>query len=73
MVNRPEPCFYNYSELYADKGVKGLENTKVLKLSQFGKIGTPVEIINGLFGGKEGYNTAIRELENELFNDKTTA
>ncbi|MFC4094873.1 EcoAI/FtnUII family type I restriction enzme subunit R [Euzebyella saccharophila] len=60
-------------ELYADKGVKGIENTKVLKLSQFSKIGTPVEIINGVFGGKEGYDTAIKELENELFNDKTIA
>lgn len=55
-------------EMYADKGVTSIENTKVLRLKQFNSIGTPVEIVNDLFGGKEEYNKAIKELENELFN-----
>jgi type I restriction enzyme R subunit len=54
--------------MYADKGVSSIENTKVLQLKQFNTIGTPSEIINGLFGGKDEYNRAIKELENELFN-----
>ena len=60
-------------KMYADKGVKSIENAKVLQLKQFSALGTPAEIINGFFGGKEAYNKAIQELENQLFNQKTTA
>ncbi len=59
--------------MYADKGVTSIENTKVLQLQQFNSIGTPTEIINGLFGGKAKYNQAIKELENELFNQENIA
>lgn len=59
--------------MYADKGVKSIENTKVLQLKQFSEIGTPAEIINGFFGGKEAYNEALKELEEQLYNQKTTA
>ena len=30
-------------------------------------LGTPVEIINDFFGGKDKYEAALRELEDELF------
>lgn len=59
-------------ELYSDEGLSTIENTKVLKLKQFKDIGTPAEIINGVFGGKKAYLTALKELEDELYN-KTTA
>ena len=44
-----------------------MESAKVLKLKPFSDIGTPVEIINQVFGGKNQYETAIQELEQEIF------
>ena len=60
-------------EKYADEGIRTLENAKVLKLKPFDKIGTPVEIINQIFGGKENYEQAINELEQALFNQDKQA
>jgi len=45
----------------------------VLKLKPFDKIGTPVEIINQIFGGKENYEQAINELEQALFDQDRSA
>ena len=58
---------------YADEGVITLENPKVLKLKPFSNMGTPMEIINKVFGGKTNYNNAIQELEQELYNQEQTA
>lgn len=58
-------------ELYADKGIKSIEDPKVLKL--FPDIGTPMEIIKNVFGGRQQYEKAVRELENELFREERTA
>lgn len=58
---------------YADKGIVTIENAKVLNLKPFCDIGTPMEIINGVFGGKENYEKALRELEQELFKQDKTA
>lgn len=60
-------------DMYADKGITSIENAKVLKLKPFNEIGTPMEIINEYFGGKEKYELAIKELENELFKEVKTA
>lgn len=60
-------------EKYADKGVVSIENPKVLQLDPFTEIGTPVEIINGVFGGKDKYEKALKELESELYNPGKTA
>ena len=58
---------------YADEGVRSLENPKVLKLKPFDEIGTPVEIINRIFGGKTNYEQAVQELEQELFKQDESA
>jgi type I restriction enzyme R subunit len=58
---------------YADKGVVSIENPRVLQLDPFTEIGTPVEIINGVFGGKEKYEKALKELESELYNTEKSA
>lgn len=58
---------------YADEGVSPLENAKVLKLKPFSDMGTPMEIINQAFGGKSHYESAIRELEQELFKREKSA
>ncbi len=58
---------------YADEGISTLESAKVLKLQPFDRIGTPVEIINQVFGGKENYEHAIQELEQALFEQDQQA
>lgn len=60
-------------EKYADEGISSIESAKVLKLRPFSDIGTPVEIINSVFGGKEQFENAVAELENELFNQERPA
>jgi type I restriction enzyme R subunit len=58
---------------YADEGISTLENAKVLKLKPFSDMGTPMEIINQVFGGKDNYENAIQELEQQLFNQEQSA
>jgi len=53
---------------YADEGITTIESPKVLKLNPFDNMGTPVEIINDVFGGKANYENALQELEHELFD-----
>jgi len=60
-------------EKYADEGISTLESAKVLKLKPFSDIGTPVEIINQVFGGKDNYDIAIQELEYELYKQEESA
>ncbi len=58
---------------YADEGITSLETPTVLKLKPFDQIGTPVEIINQVFGGKANYEQAVLELEQELFRRDDSA
>lgn len=58
---------------YADRGIESVENTKVLKLQPFSNMGTPLEIINKVFGGKEQYEKAVLEPEQELFSQEKSA
>ena len=58
---------------YADEGVLTIESPKVLKLTPFDQMGTPVEIINDVFGGKANYESALQELERELFEQERSA
>jgi type I restriction enzyme R subunit len=51
---------------YADEGIENIEELSVLRVEPFNQMGTPVEIVN-IFGGKENYVNAIKELENELY------
>lgn len=54
-------------EKYAEDGLENLEDFKVLKVRPFDKFGSALEIVNGIFGGKEGYLTAVKELEEEIY------
>ncbi|RMB39171.1 type I restriction enzyme R subunit [Sphingomonas sp. PP-F2F-G114-C0414] len=54
-------------EKYADDGVETIEDTKVLRLKPFAQLGTPIEIIKGAFGGKDAYDAALRELEDQIY------
>ncbi len=58
---------------YADEGISTMESAKVLKLKPFSDMGTPVEIINQVFGGKDRYEQAIQELEQEIYHQDVSA
>ena len=53
---------------YADSGIASVESMEILKVDPLTAHGTPVEIVK-LFGGREGYLTAIRELETALYQE----
>ena len=51
---------------YMNAGIYELESTEILKLDPLKKYGAPSKIV-GLFGGKDGYLSAIKELEQEIY------
>src|SRR5262249_27300833 len=52
---------------YADEGLTELKSAKILRLKPLSDWGTPVEIINDYFGGKDAYERAVQELEQVLY------
>lgn len=53
-------------EKYQDNGISTVESLDILKVDPLTSIGTPIELVQ-LFGNKEGYLAAIRELETALY------
>ena len=53
-------------EKYVDTGIESVEDINVLKIQPLNQFGTPLEIVK-TFGGKEQYEMAVRELEQELY------
>jgi type I restriction enzyme R subunit len=51
---------------YADDGIENIENLNVLRLAPINSLGRPIEIFN-LFGGKENYLAALKDLETEIY------
>lgn len=51
---------------YADDGIDNIEDMAVLRIDPFKHMGTPAELVN-LFGGKVGYQNAIKELESHIY------
>ena len=52
---------------YADEGLSDVENLEVLRVDPISQIGTPIEIINEIFQGKDNYLAAIHRLETCLY------
>jgi type I restriction enzyme, R subunit len=52
---------------YADAGVGQIEETQVLTLAPLTEFGTPTEIVK-IFGGKDAYQQAVRELTESLYS-----
>lgn len=57
----------NLLDKYADAGVQEIDSIQVLKLKPFDSMGTLPEIIKTGFGDRNGYNQALSELENEIY------
>ena len=53
-------------DMYSNEGIYQIEDTQVLKLDPFIRMGKPAAIVK-LFGGKDGYMQAVRELEQEIY------
>jgi type I restriction enzyme R subunit len=53
---------------YTESGLSSLESLSILKVDPLTRFGTPVEIVK-LFGGKAAYLSAIRELEDQLYQE----
>ena len=51
---------------YADEGIENLENLEILKVPDFKKFGSPIEIVKR-FDGKQKYLEAIKELQKEIY------
>lgn len=51
---------------YADEGIAPIEDMNVLRVQPLAAFGTPIEIVK-LFGGREQYLVALRELEEMLY------
>lgn len=51
---------------YADQGIENIENIQILTVPPLNSFGSVTEIIKA-FGSKEGYERAVKELENELY------
>ena len=54
---------------YMNTGIYEIENTEILKLDPFLKLGKPAKIA-GYFGGKQGYLKAVQELEQAIYTDE---
>lgn len=52
---------------YADEGIENMESMEVLQVKPLSDFGSTLEIVNGIFGSREKYLQAIKDLENELY------
>lgn len=55
-------------EKYRDEGVLNLDDTNVLKIAPFNAMGSVVQLIKA-FGGKGGFETAVHELQDALYQE----
>lgn len=53
-------------DMYCNEGIRQIEDTQVLKLDPFIRMGKPAALVK-LFGGKNGYIQAVKELEQEIY------
>lgn len=52
---------------YADEGIENIESMEILKVNPISEYGSPLEIIK-LFGGRNQYLNAVKELEKEIYS-----
>ena len=55
-------------EKYAEYGITAIDDIGDLQVSPFSDYGAPVEIVDGIFGGREKYLQLVREIERQLYS-----
>jgi len=55
-------------EKYAEHGITAIDDIGDLQVSPFTQYGPPLEIVEGIFGGREEYMQVVREIERQLYN-----
>ncbi len=55
-------------EKYAEHGITAIDDIGDLQVSPFTQYGPPVEIVEGIFGGREEYMQVVREIERQLYS-----
>ena len=51
---------------YQDEGVTELDDPRILRITPFDTMGTPIELLNA-FGGRDGFEEAVHELQSALY------
>jgi len=54
---------------YADQGITAIDDIGDLVVSPFSDYGTPLEIVEGIFGGRDNYLEVIKNIESTLYNE----
>lgn len=54
-------------EKYAEEGITAIDGIEDLQVSPFTEYGTPIEIVNEIFGGREAYIKVVKEIESALY------
>ncbi|MFH0712593.1 MAG: DEAD/DEAH box helicase family protein [Candidatus Jorgensenbacteria bacterium] len=52
---------------YADQGITAIDDIGDLKAPPLDAFGTPVEIVDGIFGGREKYLQAVKQIQHALY------
>jgi type I restriction enzyme R subunit len=52
---------------YTDQGITSIDDIGDLQVSPFTEFGTPLEIVEEIFGGRATYMEVIKEIENSLY------
>ena len=52
---------------YADQGITAIDDIGDLQVSPFDQFGTPYQIVNDIFGGREKYIMAVKEVQQALY------
>jgi type I restriction enzyme R subunit len=54
-------------EKYADQGITAIDDIKDLEVKPFTTFGTPYEIVNDIFGGREKYMAVVYKIQEKIY------
>jgi type I restriction enzyme, R subunit len=54
-------------EKYADSGITAIDDISDLQVIPFNEFGTPYEIVNDIFGGRENYMEVVKKIEESIY------
>ena len=54
-------------EKYADQGITAIDDIKDLEVTPFPAFGTPYQIVNDIFGGREKYLAVVQKIQQKIY------